>query len=54
MRDEDSRRQSLGLLLALAGVLIFAGTLPATRLAVGDLEPWFLTAGRAADRKSVV
>ena len=48
MRDEDSRRQSLGLLLALAGVLIFAGTLPATRLAVGDLGPWFLTAGRAA------
>ena len=48
MKTQQSRRHTLGLLLGATGVLIFAGTLPATRLAVGDLGPWFLTAGRAA------
>lgn len=42
------KRDSLGLLLGLIGVVIFAATLPMTRLAVGDLGPWFLTFGRAA------
>ncbi|MEN9628545.1 MAG: hypothetical protein RJA10_1772, partial [Pseudomonadota bacterium] len=42
-----------GLLLGALGVLIFAATLPMTRLAVGDasapqLPPAFVTAGRAA------
>lgn len=32
----------------LAGVLIFSGSLPATRLAVQDFDPLFLTAARAA------
>ncbi|MFE1602536.1 DMT family transporter [Methylobacterium sp. ID0610] len=32
----------------LIGVLIFAGSLPATRLAVIDLDPFFLTLARAA------
>ena len=46
----DARR---GLLLGLLGVVIFAMTLPMTRLAVGDaadpqLSPGFVTAGRAA------
>ena len=46
----DQRR---GLLLGLLGVVIFAMTLPMTRLAVGDasdpqLPPGFVTAGRAA------
>ena len=41
-------RDTLGLLLGLTGCIIFAATLPMTRLAVGDLGPWFLTAGRAA------
>lgn len=46
----DTRR---GLLLGALGVLIFAMTLPMTRLAVGDasapqLPPAFVTAGRAA------
>lgn len=41
-------KDTLGLLLGLIGVIIFAATLPMTRLAVGDLGPWFLTAGRAA------
>lgn len=31
----------------LAGVLIFSGSLPATRLAVADLSPLFLTSARA-------
>ena len=41
-------RETLGLLFGLLGATIFAATLPMTRLAVGDLGPWFLTAGRAA------
>jgi drug/metabolite transporter (DMT)-like permease len=46
----DSRR---GLALGTLGVVIFAMTLPMTRLAVGDradpqLDPAFVTAGRAA------
>lgn len=31
----------------LAGVIIFSGSLPATRLAVGDFSPVFLTSARA-------
>jgi drug/metabolite transporter (DMT)-like permease len=41
-------RESLGFLLGLLGVCVFAGTLPFTRLAVESLDPWFVTAGRAA------
>lgn len=40
-------RQTLGLALGLAGVLLFGGTLPATRLAVSAIDPLFLTAARA-------
>jgi drug/metabolite transporter (DMT)-like permease len=40
-------RETLGLLLGLLGVVIFAATLPLTRLAVPSLGPEFLTAGRA-------
>jgi drug/metabolite transporter (DMT)-like permease len=40
-------RETLGLLLGFIGVVIFGGTLPATRIAVADLHPWFVTAGRA-------
>jgi drug/metabolite transporter (DMT)-like permease len=40
-------RESLGFLLGLAGMALFAGTLPATRLAVVGFDPWFLTAARA-------
>ncbi|MEZ5829783.1 MAG: DMT family transporter [Dongiaceae bacterium] len=31
----------------MAGMLIFSASLPATRLAVAALDPWFVTAGRA-------
>ena len=37
----------LGLLFGITGVLIFSGTLPATRLIIDTFDPWFLTFGRA-------
>lgn len=47
------KRENLGLLLGLVGVIIFGATLPMTRIAVmpplgAALDPWFVTAGRAA------
>jgi len=38
---------SKGWLNGFLGVLIFSGSLPATRVAVGDFDPLFLTAARA-------
>jgi drug/metabolite transporter (DMT)-like permease len=43
MRSSGER---LGLLLGFLGMCLFAGTLPATRLAVTGLGPFFLTAAR--------
>jgi drug/metabolite transporter (DMT)-like permease len=40
-------RETFGFLLGLTGMMMFAGTLPATRLAVGSIDPLFLTAARA-------
>ncbi len=40
-------REKLGLVLGFAGVFLFGGTLPMTRLAVSALDPLFLTATRA-------
>ncbi len=40
-------RETLGFALGLAGMVLFAGTLPATRLAVASIDPLFLTAARA-------
>lgn len=40
-------RDSLGLLLGIVAVVLFGGSLPATRIAVLDLDPWFVTAARA-------
>ena len=39
--------RTLGLILGLAAVVMFAGSLPANREAVADLSPWFVAAGRA-------
>jgi drug/metabolite transporter (DMT)-like permease len=39
--------RSLGLILGVAAVIMFSGSLPANREAVADLSPWFVTAGRA-------
>jgi drug/metabolite transporter (DMT)-like permease len=41
-------REKLGLLLGFIGMCLFAGTLPATRLAMSGLDPLFLTAARGA------
>ena len=41
-------REKLGFVLGFIGVAIFAGSLPATRLAVAYLDPWFVTSARAA------
>jgi drug/metabolite transporter (DMT)-like permease len=41
-------RERTGLALGLLGVIIFGGTLPATRVALGVFSPWFITHGRAA------
>jgi drug/metabolite transporter (DMT)-like permease len=41
-------RENYGLLLAFIGMLIFSGTVPATRLAVEGLDAYFVTAARAA------
>ena len=51
--DTTARNETRGLWLGLLGVVIFAMTLPMTRLAVGaaadpQLPPLFVTAGRAA------
>jgi drug/metabolite transporter (DMT)-like permease len=43
-----SSRKKFGLALGLAGMGLFAGTLPATRLAVTTIDPLFLTAARAS------
>ena len=43
-----SSHERLGLLLGFVGMAIFGGTLPATRLAVSDIDPIALTAIRTA------
>jgi drug/metabolite transporter (DMT)-like permease len=42
-----SPRENLGLVLGLLGVVLFGGTLPATRLAVAAIDPLLLSAVRA-------
>lgn len=43
----DARpRVGLGLFLGLLGVIAFSLTLPMTRYAVAELDPWFLAFGR--------
>jgi len=44
----SSSRERLGLLLGLIGVLAFSLTLPMTRLAVTQLDAWFVAFGRMA------
>ena len=41
-------RRDAGWIAGFVGMLIFSGSLPATRVAVLDFEPLFLTLGRAA------
>jgi drug/metabolite transporter (DMT)-like permease len=42
-----SSRERLGFALGFVGVAAFAGSLPATRIAVSEFSPWFITALRA-------
>ena len=42
------KQERLGLLLGLGGVLAFSLTLPMTRLAVAELDAWFVAFGRMA------
>ena len=51
-RDEDGRhgRADDGWGSGLLGVIIFSGSLPATRVAVAGFSPLFLTSARAIDR----
>jgi drug/metabolite transporter (DMT)-like permease len=44
----DDHKTTSGWLNGFLGVLIFSGSLPATRVAVMDLDPVFLTVARAA------
>src|SRR6201989_241326 len=43
-----SQRERLGLFLGFVGMVIFGGTLPATRLAVSAIDPIAVSAIRAA------
>jgi drug/metabolite transporter (DMT)-like permease len=45
--ERSSARNRQALLLGVLGVVMFGLTLPATRLAVADFEPLFVTAGRS-------
>jgi drug/metabolite transporter (DMT)-like permease len=45
--DQQSRHLPQALLLGLVGVVIFGLTMPATRAAVLELDPLFITLGRA-------
>jgi drug/metabolite transporter (DMT)-like permease len=51
MRDKSNvtgpSAVTAGLILGLLGVLAFSMSLPATRVAVHDLDPWFVAFGRA-------
>ncbi len=42
-----SRREIIGYMLGILAVVMFAGSLPFTRLALTDYSPWFITFGRA-------
>lgn len=47
VEEGPARRTTAGWGSGLVGVLIFSGSLPATRVAVGDFTPLFLTSARA-------
>ncbi|WP_378949905.1 DMT family transporter [Mesorhizobium sp. ANAO-SY3R2] len=47
-QSQKASRETIGLALGTLGVVIFGGTLPATRVALATFSPWFVTHGRAA------
>jgi drug/metabolite transporter (DMT)-like permease len=46
--DSRTNNPTIGWINGLIGVVLFSGSLPATRVAVHDLNPLFLTAARAS------
>ena len=49
VRRVTAQRPALaGLVLGGLGVVLFSGTFPATKFALRDLSPWFISFGRAA------
>ena len=46
--SSPASRERLGLLLGFVGMVIFGGTLPATRIAVSEIDPIALTSLRTA------
>ena len=49
-----ARRERLGLILGLTGVLAFSLTLPMTRAAVAELDAWLVAFGRMAIAGAIV
>jgi drug/metabolite transporter (DMT)-like permease len=47
MNNPVSANKATGWINGFIGVLIFSGSLPATRIAVAELNPVFVTAARA-------
>jgi drug/metabolite transporter (DMT)-like permease len=47
MTSTTSSQETRGAVFAFIGVVMFAATLPATRLAVADLDPWWVALARA-------
>lgn len=47
MAAAPPKHDKIGLLLGIVGITAFAGSLPATRIAVAELDPWFVTSARA-------
>ena len=45
---ESRRNARSGLINGLIGIIIFSGSLPATRMAISGFSPLFLTAARGA------
>jgi uncharacterized membrane protein len=45
--QKRTRHEIIGYLLGISAVVMFAGSLPFTRLALTGYSPWFITFGRA-------
>ena len=45
---DKHRREQIGFFLGILAVVLFAGTLPFTHIALRDFSPSFITFGRAA------
>lgn len=48
MINRNMKNRWAGWLSGLTGIIIFSGSLPATKVALAEIEPWFLTFSRAS------